>query len=467
MPISSILLNSANRVLAAFFVTYACFGADPAGQSLPRPEPAFQGKIDPNRNNSVPDWPKPATAAKGAPNIIVVLLDDVGFGAASVFGGPVKTPSVEKLAASGLRYNRFHVNSLCSPTRASLLSGRNDHSIGFGTVEEGASGYPGYNGIWPQSAASVAEILKQNGYSTAAFGKWHNTPLWEVSPAGPFEHWPTSLGFEYYYGFMGGADNQWHPRLFRNTTPVEPPDSPGYHLTTDLADDAIHWVHEHDAIAPQKPFFLYFATGATHEPHHVSQEWVDKYKGQFDQGWDKLRQETYAHQKEFGVIPASAELTPRPVEIPGWDSLNANQKKLLARQMEVYAGFLAQTDYEVGRMLEQVRAAGHVEDTIVFYIVGDNGASGEGGLDGLDARAVTGVSAPLEKRLDQADELGGELFRNHYAVAWAWACNSPFQWTKQVASHLIVYRADFGIEFCHLLLNKAVEVFVRYGKELE
>ena len=429
-------LRMASGILSAVCMFSRCFGADTADHSLPKPAPIFHGKIDPNRDNSIPDWPGSATAAKGAPNIVVVLLDDVGFGAASVFGGPVKTPAIEQLAAGGLRYNRFHVNSLCSPTRASLLSGRNDHSIGFGTVEEGASGYPGYNGIWPKSAASVAEILKQNGYSTAAFGKWHNTPLWEVSPAGPFDHWPTSLGFEYYYGFMGGADNQWHPRLFRNTTAVEPPNNPNYHLTTDLADDAIHWVHEHDAVAPSKPFFLYFATGATHEPHHVPQEWVNKYKGHFDQGWDKLREQTYARQKEFGVIPASAELTPRPVEIPGWDSLDSSQKKLLAHQMEVYAGFLAHTDYEVGRMLAGIRSSGHVEDTIVFYIVGDNGASAEGGLEGLGARTVTGAAAPLDQRLEQADQLGGELFRNHYAVAWAWACNSPFQWSKQVASHL-------------------------------
>ncbi len=433
---SGFAVQTAGRVLPVICLISSCFAAQTADNSLPQPAPVFHGKIDPNRDNSIPDWPAPPTAAKGAPNIIVILLDDVGFGAASVFGGPVKTPAIEQLAAGGLRYNRFHVNSLCSPTRASLLSGRNDHSIGFGIVEEGASGYPGYNGIWPQSAASIAEILKQNGYSTAAFGKWHNTPLWEVSPAGPFDHWPTSLGFEYFYGFLGGADNQWHPRLFRDTTAVEPPNNPGYHLTTDLADDAIHWVREHDAVAPQKPFFLYFATGATHEPHHVPQEWVDKYKGQFDGGWDKLREATYARQKEFGIIPASAELTPRPTEIPGWDTLDSSQKKLLAHQMEVYAGFLAQTDYEVGRMLDQVRAAGHKEDTIVFYIVGDNGASGEGGLEGLDARSATGESAPLEKRLEQADELGGELFRNHYAVAWAWACNTPFQWTKQVASHL-------------------------------
>jgi arylsulfatase A-like enzyme len=409
-----------------------------AADVLPKPDSPFKGKIDPSRDKSSPDWPQRTSARKGAPNVVLILLDDVGFGATGTFGGPVPTPALDELAKSGLRYNRFHVNSLCSPTRAALLSGRNDHEIGFGTVVEGASGYPGYNSIWPKSAVSIAEVLKQNGYSTAAFGKWHNTPAWETNPSGPFDHWPTSLGFEYYYGFMGGADSQWHPRLYRNTTAVEPPSTPeqGYHLTTDLVNDASRWVQQHDAVSPQKPFFLYFATGATHTPHHVAKVWIEKYAGKFDQGWDKLREETYARQKEFGIIPANAELTPRPKEMPAWDSLDANQKKLLAHEMEVYAAFLAQTDYEVGRLLANIKAEGHTEDTIVFYIAGDNGASAEGGPEGIDAYTVDGKRRTIEERLQHIDDLGGELFINHYAASWAWATNTPFQWSKQVASHL-------------------------------
>ncbi|MGA3078881.1 MAG: arylsulfatase [Bryobacteraceae bacterium] len=409
-----------------------------AADILPKPDPAFKGKIDPSRDKSSPDWPTRTSARKGAPNVVLILLDDVGFGATATFGGPVPTPYLDQLASSGLRYNRFHVNSLCSPTRAALLSGRNDHEIGFGTVVEGASGYPGYNSIWPKSAVSIAEVLKQNGYSTAAFGKWHNTPVWETNPAGPFDHWPTSLGFEYYYGFMGGADSQWHPRLYRNTTAVEPPATPaqGYHLTTDLVNDASRWLQQHDAVSPQKPFFLYFATGATHTPHHVAKEWIEKFAGKFDQGWDSLRQQTFARQREFGIIPANAELTPRPKELPAWDSLNANQKKLLAHEMEVYAAFLAQTDYEVGRLLANIKAEGHTEDTIVFYIAGDNGASAEGGPEGIDAYTVDGKKQTTEERLQHIDDLGGELFINHYAASWAWATNTPFQWSKQVASHL-------------------------------
>ena len=270
------------------------------------------------------------------------------------------------------------------------------------------------------------------------FGKWHNTPVWEANPAGPFDHWPTSLGFEYFYGFLGGMDNQWHPRLYRNTTPVEPTTTPaqGYHLTWDLVNQATAWVQQHDAVAPQKPFFLYLASGATHEPHHVPQPWIDKYKGKFDQGWDKLREETYARQKEFGIIPPGTALTPRPQELPAWDSLTADQKQLLAHQMEVYAAFMAHIDYEVGRLLHNIKAEGHNEDTIVFYIVGDNGASAEGGLDGHDALDVEGKPHTIEQRLQVADQLGRETFSNHYAAAWAWSMNTPFQWSKQVASHL-------------------------------
>ncbi len=409
-----------------------------AAEVLPKPEAPFAGVVDADRNKSKPDWPKPVTAPKGAPNVVLVLLDDVGFGATSAVGGPVATPALEKLAGEGLRYNEFHVNSLCTPTRAALLSGRNDHQIGFGTVAEIASGYPGYNGYWPKTAAPLAEVLRRNGYSTAAFGKWHNTPNQEISLAGPFDRWPTSLGFEYFYGFQAAENSQWTPRLWRNTAPVEPPATPqqGYHLTSDLANDAIAWLHQHDAAAHGKPFFLYFATGATHTPHHVPQAWIDKYKGKFDQGWDKLREETFAHEKALGVVPANAELTPRPAELPAWDSLTPEQKKLVAHEAEVYAGFLAHTDYEVGRLLEAVREEGQADNTLVLYIVGDNGASAEGGPDGVDARGPDGKPLSLQERLSRLSELGSESFQNHYAAAWAWGLDAPFQWTKQVASHL-------------------------------
>jgi arylsulfatase len=312
---------------------------------LPKPPAPFRGKIDVSRDKSTPDWPETVKAPAGAPNIVLVLLDDVGFGATSAFGGPVETPDLEKLASNGLRYNRFFVNAMCSPTRGALLSGRNSHQLGFGPITNDASGYPGYNSIWGKNNASIAEVLKQNGYSTAAFGKWHNTPLWEISPAGPFDRWPTGLGFEYFYGFQRGAISHWEPQLYRNTVAVEPPAKPeqGYHLTTDLADDAIRWLHQHDAVVPDKPFFLYFAPGAAHWPHHVPKEWIEKYRGKFNQGWDALRQETFARQKQLGVIPSNAELTPRPAELPAWDSI-PGERRLFARQMEVYAAFLAHTD---------------------------------------------------------------------------------------------------------------------------
>jgi arylsulfatase len=409
-----------------------------AVEILPKPPAPFKGTINVDRDKSRPDWPQAPTAPAGAPNVVVILLDDVGYGAASVFGGPAQTPELERLAAGGLRYNSFHVNSLCSPTRAALLSGRNSHQLGFGTVIEGASGYPGYNATWPKKAASVAEVLKQNGYSTAAFGKWHNTPGWELTDNGPFDHWPTGLGFEYWYGFQTGQENQWEPRLFRNTVAVEPDSTPaqGYHFTTDITNDAIRWLHQHDALTPDKPFFLYFATGAIHTPHHVPPEWIDKYKGKFDQGWDKLREETFARQKQLGVIPASAELTPRPAELPAWDSLNSDQKKLLARQAEVAIAYLAHTDHEVGRVLDAIREEGKFNNTLVFYIVGDNGASAEGGIEGLDLRTWRGRADTVAKRLPNIDKLGSDEFFNHYSSAWAWGLDTPFQWTKQVASHL-------------------------------
>ncbi len=383
-------------------------------------------------------WPKPPKAPAGAPNVVLILVDDVGFGATSTFGGPISTPNFDRLAADGLRYNSFHVNSLCSPTRAALLTGRNNHEVGFGSIAEWSSPYPGYNTVLPKSADTIAEVLQENGYSTAAFGKWHNTPTWQVSPAGPFDRWPTGLGFDYFYGFMQAADNQYYTRIYEDTTPVEPYTTPenGYHFTIDITNHAIKWLHEQDAVAANKPFFLYFATGATHEPHQVPQKWVDLYKGKFDKGWDAIRQETFDRQKALGIIPANAELTPRPAGLPAWDSLTPDQKKLLAHQMEVYAGYAAQTDYEIGRLLDAIKAEGQADNTVVFEIFGDNGASAEGGLDGTDAHDLDGRPLTIAARLNVADLLGSELYMNHYAAAWAWALSSPFQGTKQDASHL-------------------------------
>ena len=394
--------------------------------------------VEETHNATTPQWPKGPQAGKGAPNVVLILIDDVGFSATSTFGGEIATPTFEQLAKQGLRYNEFHVNSLCSPTRAALLSGRNNHEVGFGTVAEAAAGYPGYNAQWSKNAASVAEVLKANGYSTAAFGKWHNTPLWEVSPAGPFDRWPTGRGFEHFYGFIQGYDNQYYPRLFRDTVPVEPASTPqqGYNLTTDITNDAIHWLHAHDAVASDKPFFLYYAPGATHTPLQVSKEWIAKYKGKFDQGWDKLREETFARQKQSGVIPANAELTPRPPGLPAWDSLSADEKRLVAHQAEVYAGFAEQTDFEVGRLLQAIREEGKSDNTLVIEIFGDNGGSAEGGLEGTDLLTTTGAPAGVGERLAVRDELGSEVFMNHYAAAWAWALGTPFQGTKQDASHL-------------------------------
>lgn len=391
-----------------------------------------------NAANAAPFWPAETQAPKGAPNVVLILIDDAGFSTTSVFGGPANTPNFEALAKSGLRYNEFHVNSLCSPTRSALLSGRNNHEIGFGTVAEAATGYPGYNTLWPKASASVAEILKENGYNTAAFGKWHNTPTWQVSPTGPYDRWPTGLGFEHFYGFMSGADNQYYPRIFRDTVPVEPNKTPaeGYHFTADIADHAINWLHQHDAVAPEKPFFLYFAPGAVHTPLQVPKEWIAKYKGKFDQGWDKLREETFARQKALGVIPRDAELTPRPEGLPAWDSLTKDQQKLLAHQAEVFAGFAAHTDFEVGRVLQAIKDEGKSENTLVFEIYGDNGGSAEGGLLGTDLTQADGKRGTIEERLKISDELGSEVFQNHYAAAWAWALSTPFQGTKTDASHL-------------------------------
>ena len=351
-------LSLALSLSILFLITTSPALAD-TGKVLPINPPSFQGKIGITYKESTPDFPAPIKAPEKAPNVLLVLLDDVGFGQASTFGGAIETPNLTRLAEKGLRYNQFHTTALCSPTRAALLTGRNHHSVGTGVVAELASGFPGYTTILPKSAATVAEVLRQNGYNTAAFGKWHNTPDYETSAVGPFDRWPTGLGFEYFYGFLGGDTNQWSPALVENTKRIAPPiNNPDYHLTPDLVDHAISWIHSQQSIAPDKPFFTYLATGATHAPHHAPKVWIDKYQGKFDQGWDKLREETFDRQKQLGVIPANAQLTPRPKELPAWDSLSPDDQKIYAHEMEVFAGFLAYTDHEVGRLINAIDQIG-------------------------------------------------------------------------------------------------------------
>jgi len=385
---------------------------------------------------------EPLLPPAGAPNVLVILLDDVGFGASSAFGGPCQTPTAERLAEGGLRYNRFHTTALCAPTRQALLTGRNHHSVGMGSITETATSAPGNNSLRPNTKAPLAMTLKLNGYSTAQFGKCHEVPVWQSSPMGPFDAWPSGGGgFETFYGFIGGENNQWDPALYDGTTPVEPPatEDEGYHLTEDLADRAVSWIRQQKALMPDKPFFVYFAPGATHAPHHVPKGWIEKYSGMFDDGWDVLRERTFARQRELGVIPADAELTPRHDEIPAWDDMPDQLKPVLARQMEVYAGFLEHTDHHVGRLVDALADLEILDDTLVYYIIGDNGASAEGTLNGAfnemaNFNGMAALETP-EFMLSKMDEFGSPSSYNHYSVGWAWAMNSPLQWTKQVASH--------------------------------
>ena len=416
----------------------------PKSTVLPPPEEPFKGVIGRTYKESVMDKMRVVKAPEGAPNVLIVLIDDAGFGQTSTFGGQIPTPTQERLAQAGLRYTRYHTTALSSPTRAAILTGRNHHSAATGNITEFADSFPGYTGSIPRSTALIAEILRQNGYSTAAFGKWHNTADWEQTAAGPFDRWPTSLGFDHWYGFQGGQANQWNTPLYDGTTPVDmqiPSGKQGHYTLNDaLADNCINWLHQQKSVTPDRPFFIYFAPGATHAPHHVPKEWMDKFKGQFDQGWDKYREETYQRQLKLGVIPSDAKLTPRPREIPTYDSLTPDQKNGAAQLMEAFAGFTAQTDYEVGRIVDAIAAMGQLDNTLIFYEVGDNGASAEGGLFGaFDEFDV--AAGPEDYKLDNQylvthlDEVGGPKANNHIPVGWAWAMNTPFQWTKQIASH--------------------------------
>jgi arylsulfatase A-like enzyme len=409
---------------------------------LPIAPPPFRGTVGTTYKESVPSPIPPLRAPAGAPNVLVVLLDDEGYGQSGTFGGLIPTPTLDRLAAGGLRYTRFHVTALCSPTRSALLTGRNNHAVSMGVITNWSTDEPGYTGSIPKSAAMLPEVLRENGYATSAFGKWHLIPEAEVSLAGPFDHWPTHQGFDYYYGFIDAETNQWYPELTLGTQPIEmvaPPDrKDDYTLNEDLANKAIEWIKSEKSLAPDKPFFIYYAPGASHAPLQAPRAWIDKFKGQFDMGWDRYREIVLDRQKKLGVVPHDTKLTPRPAAIPAWDSLTPDQKKVAVRLMEVYAGFTAQSDHEIGRVIDAIAATGQLDNTLIVYIAGDNGASLEGGLYGT-ANAmsqINGEPQSTEDALAVLDELGGPHTTPHYPVGWAWAGNAPFQWGKRIASHL-------------------------------
>ncbi|HEY1304071.1 MAG TPA: arylsulfatase [Vicinamibacterales bacterium] len=405
---------------------------------LPRPDFHFSGSVGRTYLDSdPPQFPQPVKAPKGAPNIVLILLDDAGFGQFSTFGGGIPSPTMDRLAEEGLRFNRFHTTALCSPTRAALITGRNHHSASFAGITEVATGYDGYCCVLPKECGTIGEVLRQNGYMTAWIGKNHNTPVWETSAAGPFDRWANGMGFDYFYGFNGGDMHHYHPVLYEDHALVPASKDPNYHLTTDLADHAIAWARKVKSIAPDRPYFLYVATGATHAPHHTPREWIDKFKGKFDMGWDAYREQTIERQKKLGVVPKDTQLTVRSKGLPAWDSLNVDQKRLYARMMEVFAGFGAHVDHEMGRVVDAIKQMPDADNTLIIYIAGDNGASAEGGLEGSlnENLFFNGFSEKWQDNLKALDELGGPKHFNHFPSAWAHAMNTPFQWTKQVASH--------------------------------
>ena len=445
------VLRSVLATTALASIALACAPAIPASAQspdpfpapstpsvLPRPDFRYQGTVGRTYLDSdPPQFPQPVQAPKGAPNILLILLDDAGFGQFGTFGGGVPSPTMDRLSAEGLRYNAFHTTALCSPTRAALITGRNHHSAAFGSISEAATGYDGYTAVLPRSVGTIAEVLRQNGYMTAWIGKNHNTPPWEASAAGPFDRWANGLGFDYFYGFNAGDMNHWNPVLFENRSLVPTSTDPNYYLTTDLTDHAIAWLRRVKSIAPDRPYFLYVAPGATHSPHQVPQDWIDKFKGKFDMGWDKYREETLERQKQLGVIPADTKLTVRSEGLPAWDSLNADQKRLYARMMEVFAAYGAKTDFEMGRVVDAVKQLPDADNTIIIYIAGDNGSSAEGGIEGSinENLFFNGFSEHWQDNIKVIDELGGPKHFNHFPSAWAHAMDTPFQWTKQIASH--------------------------------
>jgi arylsulfatase A-like enzyme len=409
------------------------------GKYLPPPLAAFGGVVNLEASKSKPYWPAQVVPPKGAPNILLIMTDDQGYGVSGTFGGVIPTPAMDRIAQMGLRYTQFHSTALCSPTRAALITGRNHHSVGFGIISEQSTGYPGYNSVIGVDNATIGNILKQNGYATSWFGKNHNTPSYQYSAAGPFDQWPIGMGFDYFYGFMGGETDQWTPYLFQNMTQIFPwIGKPAYNLTTDLADEAIDHMRRLNAAAPDKPFLLYYVPGGTHSPHQPTKEWVDKFKGKFDMGWNALRDEIFANQKRLGVIPANTQLTPWPDELEKWDTLSADEKRLFARQAEVFAAYVAYTDHEIGRVIQEVEDEGKLDNTLIIYISGDNGTSAEGTTRGTPNQytAYNGIlDLPIAEQMKAYDVWGLPPTYPHMAVAWSWAFDTPFKWTKQVASH--------------------------------
>lgn len=408
------------------------------------------GAVAKAQGEITPAWPTNPAAPAGAPNVLLIMTDDVGFGATSTFGGAVPTPAFDQLAAEGARFNQFNTTALCSPTRAALLTGRNPHNVGMGTLTNLPKPYPGYTSVIPRAGGTIAQILRDAGYNTAAFGKWHITPEWEASQAGPFDRWPTGMGFEHYYGFLGADTSQWEPALYDDTRPVEAPrDRPGYILDRDLADRAIGWIRQQHALAPSKPFFVYYAPGTAHAPNHAPKEWLARFRGKFDQGWDRMREESFARQKKMGIIPANAVLTPRPAELPAWSSLSPDRRKFFSRLMEAYAASLAHSDAQIGRIFDHLKASGQWANTLVLFIQGDNGGSAEGGLRGLtdEGAFIEGIDESLEYQMAHLDEIGSPKLYNLYPAGWAWAMNTPFSYYKQVSSHLGAVRTGMVVSW--------------------
>jgi arylsulfatase A-like enzyme len=421
------------------------------GNQLPPPPPKFGGVIKGTYKDSTPWWPPRVAPPSGAPNVLLIMTDDQGYGVSGTFGGVIPTPTLDGIAAAGLRYTQFSSTSLCSPSRAALITGRNHHAVGFGVIAELSTGYPGYDSIIGPQNATIGTILRDNGYATSWFGKDHNTPGFQYSVSGPFNQWPSGMGFDYFYGFMGGETDQWTPYLFRDHTQIYPwIGKPGYNLTTDMADEAIKHIQGLNAAAPEQPFFVYYVPGGSHSPHQPTQEWIDKYKGKFDMGWNVMREQIFANQKRLGVIPADAQLTPWPDELAKWETLSADEKKLFARQAEVFAAYTAYTDYEIGRVIQEVKDEGKLDNTLIIYIDGDNGTSPEGSTLGTPNQftAYNGVlDVPVEEQLRFYDTWGSAKTYPHMAVPWAWAFDTPFKWTKQVASHFGGTRQGLAISW--------------------
>jgi arylsulfatase A-like enzyme len=432
------------------------------GAQIPAPPAKFGGKIERNAAQSKPYWTPRIMPPKDAPNVLLIITDDVGFGAPSTFGGVIPTPALDRIARDGLRYTNFHSTALCSPTRAALITGRNHHSVGFGVISEQATGFPGYDSIITRDKATIGKILKDNGYRTSWFGKNHNTPAFQASQDGPFDQWPIGMGFEYFYGFMGGDTNQWQPaNLVRNTTPIYPyVDNPSYNLTTAMADEAIAYMQRINTLAPDQPFFVKYAPGGTHAPHHPTPEWIKKISDMhlFDKGWNALREQIFENQKKLGVVPANAKLTPWPKDLlKEWDQLSADEKKLFLRQVDVYAAYLAYTDHEIGRVIQAVEDMGRLENTLIIYISGDNGGSAEGTLVGTpnEVAMFNGVEVPVEVQLKNFyDAWGSDKTYNHMAVPWSWAFDSPFSWTKQISSHFGGIRQGMAISWPKVIKDK-------------